>query len=232
MFKLSMRNAARSLRGLAAAAVLCAMTFSQPALAQSATFDFSVDGSSSGLGSGPYASVTVTQSGGSLVFLQTLSAPYRIHDGNTNHSAFAFRIIGDPAITITNLTPGFQALNLTAGSNQAEPPFGDFFTVIDCTTACGAGYGGGYTGQLGFTVSSTSALTLASLGFNQVGTNSIYFTSDLVQAQGLTGNVGATLRAVPSVPEPSTWAMMLFGFGAMGVSLRRRRRGQALLQAA
>lgn len=30
------------------------------------------------------------------------------------------------------------------------------------------------------------------------------------------------------VPEPATWAMMLFGFGAMGASLRRsrRRRGQ------
>lgn len=28
---------------------------------------------------------------------------------------------------------------------------------------------------------------------------------------------------VPPVPEPSTWAMMLVGFGAIGVGLRRRR---------
>lgn len=35
-----------------------------------------------------------------------------------------------------------------------------------------------------------------------------------------------------AVPEPGTWAMMLLGFGAMGVSLRRRRQTQALLQAA
>ena len=28
----------------------------------------------------------------------------------------------------------------------------------------------------------------------------------------------------PGVPEPATWAMMLFGFGAVGYSLRRRRR--------
>ena len=35
-----------------------------------------------------------------------------------------------------------------------------------------------------------------------------------------------------AVPEPATWAMMLMGFGAMGVSLRRRRRTQTLLQAA
>lgn len=28
---------------------------------------------------------------------------------------------------------------------------------------------------------------------------------------------------VPAVPEPATWAMMLFGFGAVGFSMRRRR---------
>ena len=37
---------------------------------------------------------------------------------------------------------------------------------------------------------------------------------------------------VAAVPEPATWAMMLIGFGAMGVSLRRRRRAQTMLQAA
>lgn len=37
---------------------------------------------------------------------------------------------------------------------------------------------------------------------------------------------------VSPVPEPATWAMMLIGFGAIGVSLRRRRRNQAFLQVA
>ena len=32
------------------------------------------------------------------------------------------------------------------------------------------------------------------------------------------------LGVIAAVPEPSTWGLMLFGFGAMGVSLRRRRR--------
>ena len=35
-----------------------------------------------------------------------------------------------------------------------------------------------------------------------------------------------------AVPEPTTWAMMLLGFGALGVSLRRRRRTNNVLQAA
>lgn len=39
--------------------------------------------------------------------------------------------------------------------------------------------------------------------------------------------------AVSAVPEPATWAMMLFGFGAMGASLRRsRRRRNQILQIA
>jgi len=38
---------------------------------------------------------------------------------------------------------------------------------------------------------------------------------------------------VSAVPEPNTWAMMLFGFGVIGVGMRRRRRtGQTLLQVA
>jgi hypothetical protein len=38
------------------------------------------------------------------------------------------------------------------------------------------------------------------------------------------GSYGGNLTFVPTaVPEPGTWAMMLMGFGAMGVSMRRRK---------
>jgi len=33
----------------------------------------------------------------------------------------------------------------------------------------------------------------------------------------------------PTVPEPATWAMMLVGFGAAGMAMRRSRKGKALL---
>lgn len=46
---------------------------------------------------------------------------------------------------------------------------------------------------------------------------------------GVTGAYSGTLN-VQAVPEPQTWAMMLLGFGAIGLSLRsRRRRGQSAL---
>lgn len=45
---------------------------------------------------------------------------------------------------------------------------------------------------------------------------------------------GATITgALPAaVPEPATWAMMLFGFGATGFSMRRRRYQQRIALAA
>ena len=47
-----------------------------------------------------------------------------------------------------------------------------------------------------------------------------------------TGLSNAALFQTGAVPEPGTWAMMLLGFGAMGVSMRRRRETPALLQIA
>lgn len=52
---------------------------------------------------------------------------------------------------------------------------------------------------------------------------------DLVNSTGLS-NAALYRTGGGAVPEPATWAMMLIGFGAVGVGLRRRKR--AVLQAA
>jgi hypothetical protein len=55
-------------------------------------------------------------------------------------------------------------------------------------------------------------------------------TITITNAQGVSnGQIFAT--GTPSVPEPATWAMMLLGFGGMGMALRRSRK-PALLQIA
>jgi hypothetical protein len=45
------------------------------------------------------------------------------------------------------------------------------------------------------------------------------------------GSYGGNATFIPSVPEPSTWALMLLGFGAAGLFLRTKRR-YVLAQAA
>ncbi|WP_114226850.1 MULTISPECIES: PEPxxWA-CTERM sorting domain-containing protein [Sphingomonas] len=42
------------------------------------------------------------------------------------------------------------------------------------------------------------------------------------------GRLG-TFASTAAVPEPSTWALMLLGFGGMGVAMRRQRRSATLL---
>jgi PEP-CTERM motif len=51
----------------------------------------------------------------------------------------------------------------------------------------------------------------------------------LNSARGQRWAIGGTLRpgnVVPGVPEPSTWGMLILGFGIVGASLRRRARLQ------
>lgn len=50
------------------------------------------------------------------------------------------------------------------------------------------------------------------------------------RATGLS-NAALFQTGAGAVPEPGTWAMMLIGFGAIGMSTRRRRGAKALLQA-
>jgi len=59
-------------------------------------------------------------------------------------------------------------------------------------------------------------------------TDFVTFTGNRVNVNWLAASPGdyirvLTLSAVPSVPEPATWAMMIIGFGTVGFALRRRR---------
>lgn len=49
------------------------------------------------------------------------------------------------------------------------------------------------------------------------------------QSLSVFGQIGS---GVPAVPEPTTWAMMLIGFCAIGFSIRRKSRNQAIAQVA
>ena len=66
-------------------------------------------------------------------------------------------------------------------------------------------------------VESISSLTLGS----PVGVN-LY--DDSPNGSGRPTRVSGTLKVTGAIPEPASWAMMLLGFGGMGVAMRRNCR--------
>lgn len=63
-------------------------------------------------------------------------------------------------------------------------------------------------------------------------TGATSFTPGTFTAQNGVTVTGQGFSPVAAVPEPGTWAMMLLGFGAMGVALRRRQRAVRIAQLA
>jgi len=189
-----------------------------PTDAQAAVYDLLVSECSPGCGSAPWGTVTVLPDADSksLDITVALNAAFRFHENpDANHHALAFSLIGDPAVTLSNLSSGFTRNT----AHLKAPPFGTFDYAINCT-GCGHGYNGGLTGPLSFEVTPLSgSLTPSSLASNVYHLQNIFFTTDIVASSGLTGNIGAVTSGVP---ELSTWAMMIIGFGGVGLQVRRR----------
>jgi PEP-CTERM motif-containing protein len=64
--------------------------------------------------------------------------------------------------------------------------------------------------------------------FLGAGPHTLYVNGDVVGSSHNGSYVGNL--NIAAVPEPATWAMMLIGFGAMGLALRRRRQVRAAFQ--
>ncbi|MES2903442.1 MAG: DUF4394 domain-containing protein [Pseudomonadota bacterium] len=75
---------------------------------------------------------------------------------------------------------------------------------------------------LGFDISGVSGASVFSVNNNFYGVDLTTGSATLIGALGAQGVTGITFGA--AVPEPGTWAMMLMGFGAIGVAMRRRRK--------
>ena len=63
----------------------------------------------------------------------------------------------------------------------------------------------------------------AAVGGSSLGAGALLPIVPLALLAGSGGGGGSTAFA-PAVPEPSTWMMMISGFGVLGFALRRRRR--------
>lgn len=102
----------------------------------------------------------------------------------------------------------------------------DFGTLMNGLTVFGAHFGNN-------TDSSANNVTAFWLvNFTQPTTSITLLNGGVVTTAG-TSNAELFATGVQApLPEPATWAMMLFGFGGIGVAMRRRRQKSGLMQVA
>lgn len=128
-----------------------------------------------------------------------------------------------------------QALsNLTIGQVYAlsfDWAAASWFTTADTTTER-------FDVTFGNQTKSTETLTLPAKGFSGWRSTTLHFTVGAANqtlsflAQGTPNGLPPSLLldnvSMAAVPESSTWAMMLVGFGAAGMAMRTRRRRVAI----
>jgi hypothetical protein len=182
------------------------------------------------------------------VTLTTLGSLFISNGGP--HNPFVFNTKVSDLVTI--LSPIDTFVNGGRGSFNSTP-FGTFTNDIAC---CGnhPGASSGETPPLVFTVHDANGITFAGLGATfapsgkllSFGTGSddhffannlgYMFAADIFdKSTGLTYNVAAknafmniTTNITTGVPEPTSWSLMLLGFGGLGATLRANRRRTAV----
>ena len=190
------------------------------AAAQTASYSLNSTGVSE-FGTGPYGSVTLTQSFSDVLVNVVLRNDLNfLSTGNQNsHSIFTFNVSGATAGDVTDISFA-NGLNGSFGvaSPAGNSPFGNFTYGIFCTSSCtSGGSGGGYVDPLNFTVHNA---TISEFNHLSSGGTGAYFAADVLNLSGKTGAIGATVAAVP---EPETYAMLLSGLGLIGFVARRRQ---------
>lgn len=156
-----------------------------------------------GLAVTPTGSAIPTVSGG------ILTVAFPITGGTRNDSTGALLLNHDGS-----------GLLFSSGSNNLA--LGNF--IVDTAASLVSGNATANGSALGvvplFNIVAGSSLTLTSQASGAIGT---VFSVSL--PAGTTIGT-ARINAVAAVPEPATWMMMIFGFGVLGLSMRRGRRRQ------
>lgn len=182
--------------------------------------DLTVDHCTGGCSNGtlPFGTVTLSQAAsGSVVDVTVQLASTYFFQPSTAFGAFVFNPIGLGAITV--LSSGFSG---PAGS-QHQDGFGNFTQSIDSTNNQGT------VQLLHFTIADAGLLSASQFGLSSGGSPNVNFSADISSNIGGTINTGTVGGIfVASVPEPSTWAMLILGFAGVGFMAYRRKNQGAL----
>ena len=210
--------------GLISAGLISAASPSQAAVVYTSNLDLF----SSSAGIAPAGTVlgvvTITDlvGGGVSVDVTLKNGAEFVNTGG--HTSFAFNLSPTSALSninqISGLTAGWTFQTPVPGS-YADPSFGPFKYGIECTSGCPNGGTNPpvepSSGPLDFNISGvTTADFTAVMGF--------VFAADLIGPSRGTGAVAGD-PLVASVPEASTWAMMILGFFGVGFLAYRRKSG-------
>ncbi len=142
-------------------------------------------------------------------------------------TAFGFDITPLTSFDLAKSKPGTgETYDIQSSGSLANNSL-DFCLKNGQDNNCGGSQGGPAAGSSG---SGTFRL------YFDTTRTSLTLSNILDRYQGIDGPPGSAegfVTNTPPVPEPATWAMMLVGFGGIGVAMRRRRKGHGkLLQVA
>ena len=165
--------------------------------------------------------ITLTQNDANSVIVSVdLLDGYGFLNTGGKHTPFAFNLTPSAgALSISAFsTPlngvyasGAFSLNTGGGDNT---PFGTFGVALD--SSAGNGSGNAYYGDLLFTLSRTTGLTIADFVANADG---YFFSADLTDGD----STGAQAWKVSQVPVPAALPLFLTALAALGLIARRKR---------
>jgi hypothetical protein len=188
------------------------------------SFTVNFDGSESGsVIAGVTSSLTLTfegTSGNNYLFDYLLTNTSSSPATSSSVTAFGFDVDPNATLMNSNVTGAFTVVS----SGQVSQGYNlEMCFKNGQNNNCAGGTNGIDMGNSG-----SGTITL---GFSSLP-DSVTLSDYLVRYQQVNGSGSAVGNPVAAVPEPSTWGLMLVGFGAIGVSMRRKRRTAPLAQIA